>query len=245
MPRYKLTIEYDGRSFIGWQRQNNGLSVQAVLERAGHAFCGKKVSMFAAGRTDSGVHALAQTAHVEFPLLIPAHTVRNALNFHMKQYPVVILDAQEVTDDFHARFSCLGRVYLYRILNRRAPPALDTGRIWWISTPLDEKIMRMAAEKLIGKHDFSTFRATACQANSPIKTLDKLDIVRIGEEIQIIAEARSFLHHQVRNLVGTLRLVGEKKWTITDLQNALKARTRKAGGPTAPSNGLYFVRAIY
>lgn len=245
MPRYKLKIEYDGRGFVGWQRQTNGLSVQEVVEDAVRAFCGEAAPVFAAGRTDTGVHALGQVAHVDLSQEHAADTVRNAINFHLKPAPVAVLEAERVSPDFHARFSATKRAYVYRITNRRAPPVLDRGRVWWIPKPLDHQAMAAAAAVLIGRHDFTTFRASICQARSPVKTLDRLSVTRDGDEIHISAQARSFLHHQVRNLVGTLSLVGLGKWTAADVEEALKACDRSRGGPTAPPEGLYLVAVEY
>ncbi len=247
MPRVKLTLEYDGRPFVGWQRQDNGPSVQAALEAAILGYCGQACPTFAAGRTDAGVHALGQVAHVDLPRADPPATVRAAINahLHMARQPVAVLEAEIVPDDFHARFSCLGRAYLYRIVNRPAPLALDAGRAWQVPKPLDAAAMHDAAQALVGRHDFTSFRAVACQSQSPVKTLDALTVARIGEDIEIRTRARSFLHHQVRNMVGTLKLVGEGKWTADDVRAALEARNRAAAGPTAPSAGLYFVQAWY
>lgn len=245
MPRYKLTIEYDGRGFVGWQRQENGPSVQEAVERAVTGFCGEKVNVFAAGRTDAGVHALGQVAHFDIDRSARPETVRNALNFHLKPAAVAVLKAETVPADFHARFSARERAYLYRITNRRAPPALARGRTWWVPTPLDVPAMADAAQALIGRHDFTSFRASICQAASPVKTLDALDVVRDGEEIRIDVRARSFLHHQVRNIVGTLRRVGEGKWTAADVAAVLAARDRTKAGQTAPAEGLYLVSVTY
>lgn len=245
MTRYRLTLEYDGTPFVGWQRQANGPSVQQALEEAVTAFCGERAGVMGAGRTDAGVHALGQAAHVDIARKTDAETVRNALNFHLRPAPVIVLDAVPVGDDFHARFSATGRRYRYRILNRRAMPALERNRVWWLQVPLDAVAMHEAAQRLVGHHDFSTFRATVCQAKSPVKTLDRLDVMRHGDEISVEAAARSFLHHQVRNLVGTLKLVGEGKWSADDVARALEARDRVAGGPTAPAEGLYLIDVAY
>jgi len=245
MTRYKLLIEYDGTPFVGWQRQDNGLGVQAVLEEAALRLCGEETLVQGAGRTDAGVHALGQVAHVDLPKPFPADTVRDALNQHVRPHPISILEAEEVDDEFHARFSATGRGYLYRILDRRPPPALDRGFVWWHARPLDAAAMHDAAQALIGHHDFTSFRASECQANSPMKTLDRLDVSRAGEEIHVVAEARSFLHHQVRNMVGSLKLIGEGKWRRKDLEAALAACDRRAAGPTAPPEGLYLTKVTY
>ncbi|MBM3565037.1 MAG: tRNA pseudouridine(38-40) synthase TruA [Alphaproteobacteria bacterium] len=245
MPRYRLTIEYDGGPFVGWQRQTNGLSVQQVVEEALAQLSGEAVAAFAAGRTDAGVHALGQVAHCDMARDFPADTVRDALNFHMKPHPVAILSAEIAAPDFHARFSATMRRYVYRIANRRARPALDFGRKWWVPGALDAGAMHEAARHLVGKHDFTTFRASLCQAKSPVKTLDVLDVVRDGDDIAVHARARSFLHHQVRNMVGTLKLVGEGKWTPDDVKAALEAKDRARGGPTAPPEGLYLAEVGY
>jgi len=246
MVRYRLTVEYDGGPYVGWQRQDTGLGVQQVVEEAIPAFSGENPRVFCAGRTDAGVHAYGQVAH--FDLLrsdMSEKTVRDALNHHMKPHPVSIVDVQIVAEDFHARFSATEREYLYRILNRRARPAIERGHVWWAPQPLDAKAMHDGAQLLVGRHDFTTFRATMCQAKSPIKTMDELTVTRKGDEIHIKARARSFLHHQVRNLVGTLKLLGEAKWTLRDLQAALDAKDRAAGGPTSPPDGLYLMRVGY
>jgi tRNA pseudouridine38-40 synthase len=245
MTRWKLTLEYDGRPFVGWQRQDNGPSVQAAVERAVEAFCGESVTLFGAGRTDAGVHATGQVAHADIAKTATADTVRDALNFHLKPDPVVVLSAEAAGSDFHARFSATMRHYRYRILNRRPPPALEQGRVWHVGTPLDAGTMHDAAQHLVGKHDFTSFRAVACQADSPVKTLDALSVAAAGEEIHVVARARSFLHHQVRNIVGTLKLVGEGKWTAADVLSALEARDRGRAGPTAPAEGLYLTRVDY
>jgi tRNA pseudouridine38-40 synthase len=245
MPRYKLTIEYDGGPFVGWQRQANGRSVQQAIEEAALKFSGETVTVGAAGRTDAGVHALGQVAHVDFTRPWPADTVRNAINACLRPDRVAILSAEAVAADFDARFSAVRRHYLYRILNRRAPPALDLGRVWSVQQPLDADVMHRAAQSLVGRHDFTTFRAAECQAKSPVKTLDRLDVTREGEEIAIRATARSFLHHQVRSMVGTLKRVGEGAWPVKAVGEALEARDRDRCGPVAPPQGLYLVRVDY
>jgi tRNA pseudouridine38-40 synthase len=245
VPRYKLTIEYDGAGLVGWQRQANGLSVQEALETAITGFCGEKVTVHGAGRTDAGVHALAQTAHLDLARAVPPEILRSAVNHHLRPAAVSVLAAETARDDFDARLSATARIYLYRILNRRAPPALERGRVWQVAPPLDLEPMREGARHLIGQHDFSTFRDSLCQARSPLKTLEALDLRRAGEEIHIEARARSFLHHQVRNMVGTLKLVGLGRWHPDDVARALAARDRRAGGPTAPPEGLYLVEVRY
>ena len=245
MPRYKLTVEYDGTGLVGWQRQAKGVSVQEILEIAVERLCGKHVTVHGAGRTDAGVHALAQTAHLDLARHRPTDVIRSALNQHVKPYAVAVRAVEHVADTFDARRSARGRVYRYRILNRRSPPALDRGRVWHVGPALDVAAMQAASRVLIGKHDFTTFRDTQCQAKSPVKTLDALDIARAGDEIWIEARARSFLHHQVRNMVGTLKLVGAGKWESADIKRALDARDRRAGGPTAPPQGLYMIEVVY
>ncbi len=245
MPRYRLLIEYDGGPFVGWQRQANGPSVQQALEDALFAFCSERAGVFGAGRTDAGVHALGQVAHVDLAKSAPAATVRDALNFHLQPRPVVVLEAEVASDDFHARFSATGRRYLYRILCRRAPPALRRSRIWHVRRPLDATAMAEAAQALIGRHDFTTFRAAECQADSPVKTLDRLDVEQADDEIRLHAEARSFLYRQVRSMVGTLKLVGEGRWPPGRVAEALAARDRAACGPVAPPEGLYLAAVRY
>jgi len=245
VPRYKLTIEYDGAGFVGWQRQANGLSVQEALETAIARFCGKRVTVHGAGRTDAGVHALGQTAHLDLTKMVPPKVLRSAVNHHLRPAAISILAAEPASDDFDARLSATCRVYLYRILNRRAPPALERGRVWHVAPWLDIAAMCEGARHLIGHHDFSTFRDSLCQANSPLKTLDVLDLHRMGDEIHIEARARSFLHRQMRNMAGTLKLVGLGRWHPDHVARALAARDRRAGGPTAPPNGLYLVEIRY
>lgn len=245
MNRYKLTLEYDGSDYVGWQRQDNGPSIQSVLEDAARCFTGEDVVVHGAGRTDAGVHALGQVAHIDISQDRRPDTVLDALNHFLREVPVVVLDVEPVDDDFHARFSATGRHYRYRILNRRPRPATTRGYVWWVPVPLDVEAMKDATQELVGEHDFTSFRATLCQAKSPVKTLDRLEVFRDGEEIVVEASARSFLHHQVRNLVGTLELVGKGRWTRQDVADARDARERAAGGPTAPAHGLYLVRVDY
>lgn len=245
MTRYKLTLEYDGAPFVGWQRQSEGVSIQQVIEEAVVKFCGERATVYGAGRTDAGVHALGQVAHFDLAKAADPFRIMEALNFHMKPHPVAVLDCAEAAPDFHARFSAIERRYRYRIANRRAPLTLDRDRVWRVGLPLDAGAMHAAAQVLVGHHDFTSFRATDCQADSPVKTLDALDVARLGEEIEVTARARSFLHHQVRNMVGTLRLVGEGKWGAADMKKALDARDRAAAGPTAPAAGLYLVAVKY
>jgi tRNA pseudouridine38-40 synthase len=245
MPRRKLTIEYDGAPFVGWQRQTNGRSVQAALEDAILRLTGETVTVRGAGRTDAGVHALGQVAHFDLSRDWGAKTLRDGLNAHLRPEPVSVLSAEAVPDDFDSRFSAVRRHYLYRILNRPAPPALLRGAVWHVRRPLDAVLMQRAARRLIGKHDFTTFRSVECQAKSPVKTLERLDVVLSGEEVCITATAPSFLHNQVRSLVGSLKLVGEERWSADDLENALHARDRAACGPVAPPGGLYLMRVDY
>lgn len=245
MPRFKLTLEYDGTDYVGWQRQDNGPSIQAALEEAVRAYCQVEALVQGAGRTDAGVHARGQVAHVDLPRDDAPNIVQNALNAHLRPQPISVLLAERVADDFHARFSAIERGYRYLILNRRAPPALDARQVWWVPSPLDADAMHAAAQVLVGRHDFSTFRAAQCQADSPVKTLDALDIALDGETIAVTTRARSFLHHQVRNMVGTLRLVGEGRWQKDDVAAALAARDRAAGGPAAPASGLCLMHVTY
>jgi len=245
MPRFKLTIEYDGTRYVGWQRQENGPSVQAALEDAVRGYCQVDTLVQGAGRTDAGVHARGQVAHVDLPRDDAPEVVAKALNAHLRFQPIAVLAAEKVGDDFHARFLAQERGYLYRILNRRAPPALEETHVWWVPIPLDAPRMHAAAQALVGRYDFSTFRAIACQADSPVKTLDELNVGRIGDEILVTARARSFLHHQVRNMVGNLRQVGDGRWTVDDLITARDACNRTQGGPTAPAAGLYLMHVKY
>ena len=245
MTRFKLVLEYEGAGFVGWQRQATGVGVQQAVEEAVRAFSGETPTVIAAGRTDSGVHALGQVAHVDLEKDIAAGTVRDALNHFLRPRGVAVLTAGAVGQDFHARFSASERGYLYRILNRRAPPALERGRVWWVPTPLDASAMQDGARHLIGKHDFTSFRASECQADSPVKTLDHLAVHRDGEEIRITARALSFLHNQMRIIAGTLQVVGQGKFTPDDVARALAARDRSAAGPTAPPEGLYLTHVAY
>lgn len=245
MTRFRLTVEYDGRPFMGWQRQAHGPSVQQAIEEAIAAIVREEVVLHAAGRTDTGVHALAMTAHVDIARSISAQRLADGANARLRPLPVAILAAAEVSDDFHARFSCVGRRYLYRIVNRRAPLALEAGRAWRVPAPLDVAAMAEAAQRLVGRHDFTTFRSAHCQAESPVKTLGRLAVRRDGDRIEIEAAARSFLHHQVRSMVGCLELVGRGKWSAADLEAALDAKDRAALGFNAPPDGLHFVEALY
>ena len=245
MTRFRLTVEYDGRPFMGWQRQAHGPSVQQAIEEAIGAITHERVTLHAAGRTDAGVHALAMTAHVEIDRAITPFRLVDGINAKLRPKPVAILAAEIVAEDFHARFSCIGRRYLYRIVNRRAPLALDSGRAWRVPVVLHADSMHRAAQHLVGRHDFTTFRSAHCQSESPVKTLDRLTVRRLGETIEIEAAARSFLHHQVRSMVGCLELVGRGKWNERDLKAALEAKDRAALGFNAPPDGLYFVEAVY
>ncbi|WP_072385563.1 tRNA pseudouridine(38-40) synthase TruA [Hyphomicrobium sp. CS1BSMeth3] len=245
MPRYRITIEYDGTPFLGWQIQADGKSVQGSLVEAIHKLGGETVEVRGAGRTDAGVHALGQVAHFDLVKEWPADTVRDAVNFHLKPAPITILDCVVIGEGFDARFSAVARHYLYRILARRAPPALDRDRVWWVPRPLDASAMAAAAPALLGRHDFTTFRAASCQARSAVKTLDRLDVTAVGDEIRIEASARSFLHHQVRSIVGSLKHVGEGKWPVSEMAAALAAADRSRCGALAPSSGLYLVRVDY
>ncbi len=245
MPRYKLLIEYDGAPFVGWQIQEAGLSVQGAIAAAIEAFCGERVNVKGAGRTDAGVHALGQVVHVDLAKDWDADTVRDALTAHLRPQPIVALAAEKVTETFDARFSATKRHYLYRVVNRRADLTLARLRAWRVARPLDHAAMHAAAQRLVGRHDFTTFRHIACQAKSPVKTLDQLDVAREGEELRIVASARSFLHTQVRSMVGALVAVGEGRWTADDLAAALARRDRSACASVAPPEGLYLVRVDY
>lgn len=248
MLRYRLDIEYDGGPYAGWQRQGVGQhSVQAAIEQAIEKLCGEAVTLRAAGRTDAGVHATGQVAHVELARDWPPDTVRDALNAHLAQAGerIAILKAAVVSSDFDARFSAKARHYVYRIANRRAPPALEKGKVWWVPKPLDAEAMHEAAKVLLGRHDFTTFRSSQCQANSPLRTLDRLDVQRQGDVIEVYASARSFLHNQVRSMVGSLKKVGEGAWSRDDLKAALEARNRAACGQVAPPDGLFLIKVDY
>lgn len=245
MTRFRLTVEYDGRPFMGWQRQAHGPSVQQAIEKAVATVTGETATLHAAGRTDAGVHARAMTAHVDIDRPITPFRLSEALNARLRPLPVAILAAVPAADDFHARFSCIGRRYVYRIVNRRAPLTLDAGHAWQVAVPLDADAMQDAAQRLVGLHDFTTFRSAHCQSDSPVKTLDRLDVNRAGDIIEIHAAARSFLHHQVRSMVGCLQLVGRRKWSVDDMTAALAAKDRAALGLNAPPDGLYFAAALY
>ena len=245
MTRWKLILEWDGTPFMGWQRQDHGPSVQAALERAAKAMTGEAVTAHAAGRTDAGVHALAMAAHVDIAKTVTPHRLTEGLNALLRPEPVAVVRAEPVADDWHARFSCVGRRYLYRIANRRAPLTLDANRAWRIGPALDLAAMREGASYLVGRHDFTTFRSVHCQSDSPVKTLDALTVEREEDEIHVRAEARSFLHHQVRSMVGCLALVGLGRWQPADMRKALEAKDRAALGLNAPPEGLYFVEALY
>ncbi|KRB20457.1 tRNA pseudouridine(38-40) synthase TruA [Mesorhizobium sp. Root172] len=247
MPRFRLDIEYDGSLFAGWQHQADQPSVQQAIEQAIEKFSGEAVRLRAAGRTDAGVHATAQVAHVDLAKAWPGDKVRDAVNAHLQAAGahVVILKATVVPDDFDARFSATGRHYLYRILNRRAPSALEKGKVWWVPKRLDAAAMHEAAKVLLGRHDFTTFRSTQCQANSPVRTLERLDVSRTGDMIEVRASARSFLHNQVRSMVGSLKRVGDGGWTEADLKAALEAHDRAACGQVAPPDGLFLIGVDY
>lgn len=245
MPRYRITVEYDGGPFVGWQAQANGASVQGALEDAVHAFSGERVRITGAGRTDTGVHASGQVAHFDLERTWPEETVRNALNAQLRPAPVSVLQAAVAPDDFHARFSATGRRYLFRVLDRPSPPALLRGRVWHVRKPLDAEAMAEAARVLVGRHDFTTFRDAACQAKDPVKTLDEAHVRREGEEVRLEFAARSFLHRQVRSMTGTLAEVGAGRWSVDDVRAALEARDRAACGIVAPPEGLYLTQVLY
>jgi len=245
VPRYSLTVEYDGAPFAGWQRQENGPSVQATLEDAIFALSSERVRITGAGRTDSGVHAVGQVAHFDLDKTFAADRVRDALNYHVKPAPISVINAAVVAAEFHARFSATARHYRYRILCRRSPPSLERGRVWHLVRDLDIAAMQIAARALVGKHDFTTFRSGECQAKSPARTLDRLELSSVEDEIHVSAQARSFLHNQVRSMVGSLKMVGEGKWSPHDLDAALQAKDRARCGPVAPPEGLYLMRVDY
>lgn len=245
MPRYRIDIEYDGTPFAGWQVQPASPSVQGAIAGALLKMSGESPVITGAGRTDAGVHALGQVAHFDLTKAWQPGKIRDALNFHLRPDPVAVIDAAEVPDSFDARRSAIKRAYLYRLLVRRAPPVLDRNRVWWVPVPLDADAMHVAAQVLVGRHDFTTFRAAQCQAKSPIRTLERLDVSRSGDEIHIVAEARSFLHNQVRSITGTLKLAGEGRLSPADVRAALDARDRAQCGPVAPPGGLYLTRVEY
>jgi tRNA pseudouridine38-40 synthase len=245
VPRYRITIEYEGTPFYGWQRQGDGPSVQQTIEEAVLKLSGEAVTIRGAGRTDTGVHALGQVAHLDLSREWPTDRIRDGLNAHLRPAPVTVIAAEAVADDFDARFSATRRHYVYRILNRRSPPALQRDRVWHLSFPLDAEAMAAAALPLLGKHDFSTFRAAECQAQSPVKTLDQLDVLRDGEEIRVLASARSFLMSQVRSMVGSLVQVGAGRWPPARMAEILAAADRTLCGPLAPPHGLYLARVDY
>ncbi len=245
MPRYRVTVEYDGGPFAGWQRQDNGPSIQGSLEEAIFKLSAERVGVTGAGRTDAGVHARGQVAHFDLVKEFSGDKVRDALNAHLRPAPIAILEAAVAAPDFHARFSAIGRHYEYRILCRRAPPALDRGHVWHVSRALDADAMQQAAQCFAGQHDFTTFRSSECQAKSPVKTIDRFDVSRQGDEIVLYTRARSFLHHQVRSMTGTLKLVGEGKWRPSDVARALEARDRTRCGTVAPPDGLTLLRVDY
>jgi tRNA pseudouridine38-40 synthase len=245
MTRFRLTVEFDGRDYMGWQRQPDVPTVQASIESAIKAITNESAVLFAAGRTDSGVHGEAMVAHVDIERSIKPFRLMEGLNAKLRPQPIAILKSSIVADDWHARFSCIGRRYIYRIINRRAPLTLDQGRAWRVPTTLDEAVMHDAAQILFGTHDFTTFRSAHCQATSPIKSIDQISVRRFGDEIEVEVSARSFLHHQVRSMVGCLAMVGQGKWTKADLSDALEAKDRAVLGFNAPPDGLYFVEARY
>jgi len=245
MPRYKLMIEYDGAGFLGWQAQANSITVQGVLESAIEVLHGAHITLHGAGRTDTGVHALGQVAHFDSPKTWDPFVLCNAINGNVRPHAVSVISAEEIGEDFQARFSATGRRYLYRILNRRAPATIDRQKVWHVPMPLDVDAMHEAAQHLVGQHDFTTFRAAECQAKSPVKTLDRFDVMRFDEMVEIRAEARSFLHHQVRSMVGSLVQVGTGKWHPVEIKQALQARDRSRCGPVCPPDGLYLVEVVY
>ncbi len=245
MPRYRITVEYDGGPYCGWQMQDNGPSVQASLVEAIHKLSGERAQVFGAGRTDTGVHALGQVAHFDLYSSWRVDKIRDGLNFHLKPQPVAVLDAAETDDEFHSRFSATGRHYLYKLIARRSPLTVDRGRAWRVSKPLDVDAMHEAGQALCGTHDFTTFRSAHCQANSPVKSIDKVTVSQAGEAILLKVSARSFLHNQVRSIAGSLKMVGEGAWTIAKFKEALDAADRSRCGPVAPPDGLYLVGVDY
>ena len=245
LTRFAFTVEFDGRPFMGWQRQNHGPSVQQAIEDAIHAVTGERVAVHAAGRTDAGVHGLAMRAHADIAKAITPFRLMGGINARLRPHPVAILACEIVPDDWHARFSCLGRAYEYRIANRRAPLTVEKGLAWQVPQPLNAKAMHEAAQLLVGRHDFTTFRSAHCQSASPVKTLSRLDVARDGDRVTVRAAARSFLHHQVRSMVGCLAMVGMGRWTRDDLADALAAADRQRLGLNAPPDGLFFVEAVY
>lgn len=245
MPRYKCTVEYDGSLFYGWQRQDSVPTVQQIIEEALYGFCGTKIEVYASGRTDAGVHATGQVIHFDLPKAYDTFRIINGINFHLKPAPVVIIDAEEVNDEFHARFDAKKRYYIYRIINRRAPLTIEHNRAWQVPLPLDAVLMQEAANHLIGLHDFTSFRDSECQSKSPVKTVDEIKLVQNGDEIKIYVSAKSFLHHMVRNITGTLKLVGAGKIKPEYMDEIINAKNRSAAGPTAPACGLYLVKVEY
>ena len=243
--RYKLIIEYDGTAFCGWQKQQGQTTVQEVLEKAIGIATRQTIDLYGSGRTDTGVHALAQVAHFDCDENLDLYKFRESINALVRPHPISIRDVTTVSDDFHARFSAKQRSYLYKIQNTRYPPALNVNRVWWYTYPLDEQKMQQAANLLIGKHDLSTFRAAGCQAKSPLKTIDEISVIRTGDLISVEIKAKSFLYHQVRNIVGSLVYVGSGKWTLDDFKSAFEAKNRTKGGETAPASGLYFKDVLY
>lgn len=245
MSRFALTVEFDGRPFMGWQRQSHGPSVQQAIEEAIESISGEEVRVHTAGRTDAGVHALGMRAHFDLETKLTSFRIMEGINACLRPQPIAIIACQEVSEEWHARFSCIGRRYMYKIINRRAPLTLDKGQSWHVVPDLDTDSMHNAAQHLVGQHDFTTFRSVQCQAKSPVKTIDSISVSRFGEEIEVEVAARSFLHHQVRSIVGCLKMVGVGKWSAQDLKAALEAKDRNALGFNAPPDGLYFVEAIY
>lgn len=245
MPRYRITIEYDGKPFVGWQIQPSGFTVQGALTQAIKRFSGDDVVVKGAGRTDAGVHATGQVAHFDLSREWEPRRIRDAMNFHLKEVPVAVIDCAAVDDAFDARFSATARHYRYLILTRRARPVLDRNRVWWWPGDLDHEAMQAGAQHLVGRHDFTTFRASQCQAKSPLRSIDRVHVARHGEQIEVLVSARSFLHNQVRSMVGSLKLIGEGKWQPDDMRRILEARDRTLCGPVAPAAGLYLIGVDY